>query len=243
MATLSPTPVYEYLKSLIGSPNAWRTADELAREMGNGDREARDQVSKALWYLNKHAMITRRLRGGTGLHESMAVVADASVRKTTSRRAPDRVAIATPVSGPVALRVEAVPAPVLPEPGPEAREVVEKLVRSPTPALTLADVLAKHKARVEVEAEPEPAPEQVDGDADDAPDPVVEPDGEKPDDPLDIELANVMEALQAPRRVPVHIHDLDKKLNVLSSIALFLPPMTRRLVNGVVKDLERVHGS
>lgn len=262
----APSAVYAYLRALIGTGNAWRSAAEIAENAGLNTQEGRNQVAKALWKLVNDGLVIRRLRAGTDVKECMASVDAASRRVAVPRPAPGRVAIKPPPAGGV-MEIRAEPAPP-PLPTPEAVEAVEKLVRSPTPALTLADVLEKHarsrmadrmeKAQADAviatalesgpledssgpiasDLAPEPGHE-----VDDTPDPVAEPDTETPDDPLDIELANVMEALQAPRRVPVHIHDLDKKLNVLSSIALCLPPITRRIVNGVVKDLERVHGS
>jgi len=140
----SPGKVYQYLASLIGTDNAWRSAAEIAKHLESDTLDGRNAVAKALWTLNNNGRISRRMRPGTGFKECMALVDDASVRQAAQRPAPNRVAIAPPVAGPVALRVEAAPAPVLPEPSPEAREAVEKLVRSPTPALTLADVLRKH---------------------------------------------------------------------------------------------------
>lgn len=227
--------IYTYLRGLIGSNNAWRTSEELCVAAGAKTDNERLRVQQALHKLAKDARIMRRQRPGTRSYECMALILDAKdeLRAPRFKAKPSRVEIATPADGTVALRVE--PAPI-----PHAATQADRLEK----ALTLADVLAKHTAtRKDAEPEPEPMREEPDGDVDDMPDPVAEPDGEAPDDPLDIELANVMEALQAPRRVPVHIHDLDKKLNVLSSIAMFLPPITRRIVNGVVKDLERVHGS
>lgn len=146
----SPGKVYQYLASLIGTDNAWRSAAEIAKHLESDTLDGRNAVAKALWTLNNNGRISRRMRPGTGFKECMALVDDASVRQAAQRPAPNRVAIAPPVAGPVALRVEAAPAPVLPEPSPEAREAVERLVRSPTPALTLADVLRRHGRSVSV---------------------------------------------------------------------------------------------
>lgn len=144
----APNAIHTYLLGLLGTDKAWRTTQEIARDLGLNTPESRDSISKGLWNLRRREggpMVMTRKRAGANVEESMALIVDASARKKAHRRDHGRVEIATPAPGPVALRVEAVPAPALPEPSPEAREAVERLVRSPTPALTLADVLAKHK--------------------------------------------------------------------------------------------------
>ena len=156
--------IYAHLPALIGSKNAWRTSEELAAELGAKNADDRLRVQQSLFALSKGSKeepprITRRLRAGTRMYECMALIVDAKDELRAPRRnaGPPRVEIAAPAAGAVSLRVEPVPAPVLPEPSPEAVEAVEKLVRSPEPTRTLADVLRKHvEARTAAAAETGP---------------------------------------------------------------------------------------
>ena len=138
--------IYQHLRALIGSPNAWRTSGELCAEIGAVSEHDKLRVHQGLHKLAKDGRITRKTRPGTKILECMALILDEKdmLRAPRTKAAPPRAEIITPASGPVGLKQEAVPAPALPEPSPEAREAVERLVRSPTPALTLADVLRKH---------------------------------------------------------------------------------------------------
>lgn len=140
--------IYQHLRALIGTPNAWRTSVELCTELDAVSDNDKLRVQQGLHKLAKDGRITRKTRPGTKIYECMALILDEKdqLRAPRTKAAPPRAEIITPAAGPVGLRQEAVPAPRLPEPTPEAREAVERLVRSPTPALTLADVLAKQKA-------------------------------------------------------------------------------------------------
>lgn len=140
--------IYQHLRALIGTPNAWRTSVELCTELDAVSDNDKLRVQQGLHKLAKDGRITRKTRPGTKIYECMALILDEKdqLRAPRTKAAPPRAEIITPAAGPVGLRQEAVPAPRLPEPSPAAREAVERLVRSPTPALTLADVLAKHTA-------------------------------------------------------------------------------------------------
>lgn len=142
--------IYQYLRALIGTDKAWRTSSEVAEDLGAKTDADKLRVQQGLLKLSKDARITRKWRAGTKLYECMALILDAKdeLRAPRVKPKPPRSEIVTPAAGVVAMRVEAAPAPVLPEPSPEAREAVEKLVRSPTPALTLADVLRKHSRSI-----------------------------------------------------------------------------------------------
>lgn len=152
----SPSAIYDYLLSLAGTENVWRTNQEIARALGADSTEGRTAISKNIWNLRNReggALIATRKRGGTVLDESMALAA----RKPLYARTPKvpRSAIVMPAPGATPVRVEPIPAPT-----PEAVEAVERLVRSPEPTRTLADVLRKH-----VEARSVARVEQIQADA------------------------------------------------------------------------------
>jgi len=247
--------IYQYLRALIGTDKAWRTSSEVAEDLGAKTDADKLRVQQGLLKLSKDARITRKWRAGTKLYECMALILDAKdeLRAPRVKPKPPRSEIVTPAAGVVAMRVEAVPAPVLPEPSPEAREAVEKLVRSPTPALTLADVLAKHRrietgpledsngpivsdlTALDIKAECAAIAERCDGD-DDASDDQAQ-DNESPE--LADELRAFGQLIERGKRDAPAILYRDTKLTVLRDLAELAPPLTAYYLREIAADLER----
>lgn len=256
---ISPTPLYNHLLTLIGSPNAWRTCAELAKELGDGTADTRDSVAKSLWYLVQKSFVVRRLRPGTGNKEVMALVQEAEPQRASPKKA-GRVEIKPPSDMPVV---------VCPPGSAAARlaEAVEKLVSpaadlkpvSPTPALTFADVLAKHRysraetgpledssgpiaseaPALDIQAECATIADRVGADRDATPE---ERRYWNLQSEMDLFLERVVNALDEADAPKPSIDDLEEKLIVLRALRRIAPAPAAPILDAVVADLLRVSG-